>query len=233
VPSAALFEEWCAFPNVTLEQVSWLLLECDPSQPRAWDGTPADELQRRHFLVRNRLECEVGRALAPLKPYVEGLPRRFRLQDITRVAQAADVQPMAAAVLAEIHFKLRPRDAGSNIDLQRGRMDERMHMHRLLVQRLASRSLPQAIPLGEQAGSSNRARARRKYTGAAVNYQIIGMTQDEYCEIFREEMQRSGVQGWWAAREALVDDCRALNSAFAKHRPKGSKDRNRRRRVGQ
>jgi hypothetical protein len=229
--SAALFEEWCALPNVTLEQASWLLLECDPWQPRASDGTPADELQRRHSRVRNRLECEAGRALAPLKRYVEGLPRRFHLQDITRVAQAVDVQPIAAAMLAEIHSKVGRGDEGSKASLQRLRMDERMHMHRLLVQQLASRSPPQAIPLREQARPSARTRARRKYSGAPVNYQIIGMTQDEYCKVFRQEMQRSGVQAWWAAREALVDDCRALNITFAKHRPKGSKDRRPRRRV--
>ena len=230
--STPLFEEWCALPNLTLEQASWLLLECDPWQPKSWDGTPADELQQRHLRVRNRLECEVGRAFAPLKPYVEGLPRRFQLQDITRVAQAVDLQPTAAAVLAEIHSRLRPDEGGSKASVQRRRMDERMHMHRLLVQQLASRSPPQAIPLGEQAVPSARARARRKYSGAPVNYRIIGLTQDEYCEVFSEEMRRRGARALWAPRAALVDDCRALNITFAKRRPKGSKDKSRRRRAG-
>jgi len=229
--SAALFEEWAALPNVTLEQASWLLLECDPWQPRAWDGTPVDELQQRHLRVRNRLECEVGRTLVPLKPYLPGLPLRFQLQNITRVAQALELQPIAAAVLAEIHSKVGRGNEGSKASLQRLRMDERMHLHRLLVQQLASRSPPQAIPLREQARPSARTRARRKYSGAPVSYQIIGMTQDEYCEVFHQEMQRTGVQAWWAAREALVDDCRALNITFARHRPKGSRDKTPRRRV--
>ena len=230
--SAELFEEWCRLPSVTLEQASWLLLECDPLQPRAWDSTPAVELPRQHSAVRNGLECEVGRALVPLRPYVEGLPRRFRLQDVTRVAQAVEVRPIAAAVLAEIQSGVGPGNEDSKASLQRRQMDERMHLHRVFVQQLASRSPPQAIHLGEQSGPSARARARRKYSGAAVNCQITGMTQDEYCETFRQEMERSGARTLWAPRAALIDDCRALNIRFAKRRPKGSKDKSRRRRAG-
>ena len=164
-------------------------------------------------------------------PYLPGLPLRFHLQDVARVAQALDLQPIAAAVLAEIHSIVRRGDEGSKASQQHMRMDERMRLHRLLVQRLAARSPPQAIPLGAQARPSARARGAPQVQRCPVNYELIGMTQDEYCKVFREEVQRSGMQAWWAPREALVDDCRALNIAFAKRRPKGSKDRSPRRRA--
>ncbi len=187
--------------DTTVVQFTYTLFLCTESSLVAapsvirgsrWPGTA-------HPLMSCSDGSEVGRALVPLKPYRSGLPLRFHLQDITRVAHAVELQSIVAAALAEIHSGVGRGDEGSRASLQRLRVDERLRMHRLLVQKHATRLPPQAMPLGQNFGPSARVRGApqvQRRGGQPSNY---WHDAGSYWEVFR--------QGGAAQRRASVVGC--------------------------
>ena len=222
-----LYREWSKLPNVTLDQGCWLLLERDPFKMLDTSQHSAD-LSERFCRLKNRLELEIGESYKPLTPYISGIPRRFYLSDISRVAQAINIEVTTASVISEIASE-GGEPVKSTVTAQRRRVDERMSFHRVIVDHLLKLSPPSAYSIPPKARHS----ARRKYTGQPINVEITGLHQGEYCALYRELFAKHKSRpGYNEPDNSLIDDCRALNVAFATGRPKGMKDKKKRRRVG-
>lgn len=219
----ALFANWCELPNVTLDQACWLLLARDPWRPLPPSESEATYLRERHAYIRNRLECEVGRSLPALRPHLPSIAPRFLLGDVTRVAHAVGVHPVAAEVLAEF-IEASGRANESKASLQRQRVQQRLQFHAIIVAALIAEKRAHTINPKPKARNT-----RRRYAGAAHNVEV-DMTTHEYCKRYREAFLQAFKRPVPGSNSALVDDCRALNIAFPAHRPKDSKDRVPRRR---
>lgn len=218
---AQLFNEWLAFPNVTLEQAAALLLELDPwSLPPAGDTSGDSPDGRRLRRLLNRLECEVAtRRLKPVGKFVHGFVRRFRLVDIARVARDENLAVSAAEqILGMTKVGGRP-DEQSASPYQRERLNRRYEIHRESVALLDADPTVTVTALEP----ASRTKNRRKTQVESID-KLLSITTGRYNDLFRDVYHRElgGDPDYALTDEMLRSDRRELRIQLKGGRPKGS-----------
>jgi hypothetical protein len=211
-----LYKTWLALPSVTVSQGAWLLIGRDPFEPRTSEPEPPPEnLQRLHAETVNRLECEVvAGALKPSGSVVRGFERRFRLTAVAQTALRIGIAESAASHLLMI-AESATISVQPNGPWQTERVEERIVVHRKLIDVIRAQSPEALTPIAPKKRSNPNRRAKVE----PINV-LIDMPSTTYDVAFDALYVREcgGHPAYHMSRLMLREDRDQLNVKFKRGR---------------
>lgn len=215
---SAIYWEWREhlISSVTLDQGAWLLLGVDPARPDSPAHWSVEVRERRHFQIRNLLDCAIADGvLKPVGKYVEGITRRFRLVEIAKAARAGEFATDTAQEIKVIMAASLRRKNATPSHYETEAIRTRLDVHRKFVASLGD--LPKPIP------PKTSKSPRRKEKGPPVNVSLKKLRSTAYDAAFRRycETDFPAIDVVQLKPSILSQDRSDLNIKLKKGRPPG------------